>query len=173
MNGEPVSNAAQELRRARGRAGLTQRELGRRADVTQTTVSMYETGRREPSLTMLTKLLSALGCHVIVEQRALPKKLPETARGRLLRSKGRALERTAAAHGLSNVRVFGSTARGDNREDSDVDLVVDVDDGSGLLALLGFADSASSLLGAEVDVVPYRSLKNRVRAEVDREAIPV
>jgi len=69
--------------------------------------------------------------------------------------------------------VFGTTARGDDRVDSDIDLVVDLASGAGLVALAGFQREASELLGEIVDVVTYRSLKERVRLDIDRDAIPL
>lgn len=59
----------------------------------------------------------------------------------------------AAEHGLTDVRVFGSVQRGNDRPDSDVDLVVTVRPRTGLLTLAAFARKAEDLLGVPVDVV--------------------
>lgn len=61
--------------------------------------------------------------------------------------------RIAHRHGASNVRVFGSVARGEDGPDSDVDLLVDLDVRTrGLLPLGAMADELSVLLGERVDV---------------------
>ena len=56
-----TSDAATVLREARRRAGLTQREMASRAGVRQPVVAAYESGRREPTIPMLRKLLRATG----------------------------------------------------------------------------------------------------------------
>ncbi|MGH8722135.1 MAG: nucleotidyltransferase family protein, partial [Burkholderiales bacterium] len=58
----------------------------------------------------------------------------------------------ARAHGARNVRVFGSAARGTDREGSDVDLLVDVDESATLFTLTGLEQELSELLGLPVDV---------------------
>ncbi len=71
------------------------------------------------------------------------------------------------------MRVFGSVARGEDTESSDIDLLVDLDDGVGLVALAGLARELTGLLGVTVDVVPADSLKRAIRSEVLAEAIPL
>jgi hypothetical protein len=67
----------------------------------------------------------------------------------------------AARHGARNVRVFGSVARGDAGEDSDVDLLVDFDAGSSLFDLLHLTDELEQILDRHVDVVSTGGLKDR------------
>jgi hypothetical protein len=69
------------------------------------------------------------------------------------------------------VRVFGSVARGEDTAVSDVDLLVDLDDGVGLVALSALERELSHLLGTHVDIVPSEMLKRGVRDEVLAEAI--
>lgn len=121
------------VRDARRRAGMSQIELGRRAGVTQSVVSAYESGRRQPSLPTLERLVRAAGLELDMAVRpAGPGS--SAARGslgeRLARSGARVRE-IAGSYGLSNVRVFGSVARGEDSGDSDVDLLVDVGPGVG------------------------------------------
>jgi predicted nucleotidyltransferase len=78
-----------------------------------------------------------------------------------------------AAAGASNLRVFGSVARGEDTPDSDVDLLVEVPSGTGLFALLSLEENLQRILHVEVDLATPDSLKPRVRAEVLAEAIPV
>lgn len=59
--------AGRLIRRARAEAGLSQSQLAERAGVTQSVVSAYESGRRQPSLPMLERLLEATGGRLKVE----------------------------------------------------------------------------------------------------------
>lgn len=69
------------------------------------------------------------------------------------------------------MRVFGSVARGQDNTASDIDLLVDLDDGVGLVSLAGLQRELAELLGVDVDVVPASSLKPAIRDEVMAEAI--
>ena len=69
--------------------------------------------------------------------------------------------------------VFGSIARGEDQPNSDVDLVVDLEKGTGLFALEALRRELSKILGAPVDIAPSDSLRPRVREEVEREAIQI
>ncbi|HXM44284.1 MAG TPA: nucleotidyltransferase domain-containing protein [Bryobacteraceae bacterium] len=71
----------------------------------------------------------------------------------LRREKKAEILHRADAHGCRNVRVFGSVATGENRPDSDVDFLVDLDQGRGLLDLGGLLSDLHDLFGVEVDVV--------------------
>ncbi|HSK79481.1 MAG TPA: nucleotidyltransferase family protein [Thermoanaerobaculia bacterium] len=79
----------------------------------------------------------------------------------------------ASRHGALNVRVFGSVARGESDERSDVDFLVEMERGRSLLDLGGFLMDLEELLGKRVDVVTERGLKSRIRERVLREAIPL
>jgi len=70
----------------------------------------------------------------------------------------------ASRHHASRVRLFGSAARGDDRPDSDIDLLVDFDDGSSLFDLMRMSRELEALLGRAVDVVSAGGLKTRDRA---------
>jgi predicted nucleotidyltransferase len=87
----------------------------------------------------------------------------------LLRTeKKAAIVRLAEQHGASNIRVFGSVARGDNREESDIDFLVDFETGRSLFDLIRFKLDLQDLLSATVDVVTpgsLRYLRERVLAE--------
>ena len=70
----------------------------------------------------------------------------------------RAILELAAQHGARNVRVFGSVARGEDRPDSDVDLLVDVEPGRSLLDVIALEQDLEALLGRPVDVQTDASL---------------
>ena len=67
----------------------------------------------------------------------------------------------AARHHASRVRLFGSAARGEDGPDSDVDLLVDFDQGSSLFDLIRMSRELEALLGRAVDVVSAGGLKSR------------
>lgn len=164
------------LREARRRARLSQTDLARRAGVAQSVISAYESDRREPGLAMLSKLIEATGHQLTINLEPLPGRrlgLPDTPLGRRLRRHRRAVAALAERRGVRNVRVFGSVARGEDRDGSDIDLLVDVDDGVGLVAIAGLARELADLLGVPVDVVPADSLKRAVRVDVLAEALPL
>jgi uncharacterized protein len=77
----------------------------------------------------------------------------------------------AARHGATTVRVFGSVARGEADENSDIDFLVELEDGRNLLDLGGLVVELRELLGRPVDVVTVRGLKDRIRARVLAEAV--
>jgi predicted nucleotidyltransferase len=79
----------------------------------------------------------------------------------------------ARRHGVTAMWVFGSVARGENDAESDIDLLVDVEEGTSLMDLAGLYRALSDLLGREVDLGTRRSLKPRIRERVLREAVPL
>jgi uncharacterized protein len=79
----------------------------------------------------------------------------------------------AMRHGAGNVRVFGSMARGEGREDSDLDLLVTLGAGRSLLDLVGLKQDLEDLVHRPVDVVTERALSPYLRERVLSEAIPL
>lgn len=90
-----------------------------------------------------------------------------------LKEKRQDILRIAAKHGAYNVRVFGSVARGEADERSDIDFLVELEPGRSLLDLGGLQYDLQTLLGCAVDVVTERGLKARIRDRVVREAAPL
>ncbi len=82
----------------------------------------------------------------------------------LVESKREQVMAIAARHHASRVRLFGSAARGEDRPDSDIDLIVDFDQGSSLFDLMRMSRELEALLGRAVDVVSAGGLKSRDRA---------
>jgi predicted nucleotidyltransferase len=155
---------------------LSQTDLARRANVAQSVVSAYESSRREPAFSTLARLVAATGHRLVVELepdgRSRPG-LPDTPLGRRLRRSRTAVLAAARRHGASNVRVFGSVARGEDGPDSDVDLVVDLAPGTGLVGWSKLERELAQVLGTSVDVAPSDSLRPVVRDAIDAEAIPL
>jgi predicted nucleotidyltransferase len=136
-------------------------------------VARYETGGATPSLATLQRLLVACGSALVLETATpAPRARQRRRSGRLAllrRSRDRLLE-AARRHGVHDIRVFGSVARGDEGAQSDVDLLVDLEPGRTLIDLLGFQQAVEDILGIRVDVVAPRFMKERVRARALREA---
>jgi predicted nucleotidyltransferase len=141
-----------ELRRLRREVALSQRELAARTGVPQPNIAAYESGRRQPTSETLERLGAVL-------------RVPSLERVRA--SRERILE-VAARRRVSDVRVFGSVARGDATAGSDVDLLVHPGPDASLFDLAGFMAEIAELLGVDVDVVSDRGtgpIMDRIRAE--------
>jgi predicted nucleotidyltransferase len=90
-----------------------------------------------------------------------------------LRNRKDEILRIASSRGAYNVRVFGSVARGEDDEQSDVDFLVDLQPGRSLLDLGGLLMDLQEFLGRPVDVVTEKGLRERLRQRVLREAVPL
>jgi uncharacterized protein len=176
-----MGDVASLIRRTRRGAGLSQAELAGRAGTSQPALARYETGTTLPTLPTLERLLSACGRRLQVRTVRMPEPVaPATSvrgqlgsRARELRRHRRRLLDAARTHGVRNVRVFGSLARGEAIPASDVDLLVDLDPGKTLLDLAAFRREAEEILESPVDVATSDMLKERIRAEVLTEALPL
>src|SRR4051812_34384906 len=113
-----LTSAGELLRDARSRAALTQTALAARAGVSQSVVSVYESGRRQSSLPVLADLISATGYTLDLSLSPPAPTGPPSGRrlsgpiGRRLRRPRREVRGLAVAHGMGQVGVFGSVARG-------------------------------------------------------------
>lgn len=76
-------------------------------------------------------------------------------------------------YGASNVRVFGSTARGEAGPESDIDLLVTLESSRSLLDQIALWQDLEDLLGREVDVVTESALHHAIRERMLREAVPL
>ena len=83
------------------------------------------------------------------------------------------ITRIAERHGAKNIRIFGSVARGQADEASDIDFLVELQPGRTLFDLGGLQMDLETALGRPVDVVTEKGIKARIRSTVLREAIPV
>ncbi|MEM9275918.1 MAG: nucleotidyltransferase family protein [Cyanobacteria bacterium P01_F01_bin.143] len=77
----------------------------------------------------------------------------------------------AQSHHAPNIRVFGSVARGEATENSDVDFLVDVAPEQSILDLIGLIHALSDLLGCEVDVAQSTVLNPLIRDKILADAI--
>jgi len=168
-----AASAGALIRAARQRAHLSQSELARRAGITQSVVSAYETGSRQPSVATLQRLITAAGFQLDLQLRHPATGLQKMSGplGRQVLRHRDALLHIAAARGASNLRVFGSVARGEDAADSDIDLLVDIEPRVGLLGLARLERDLEAVLQAEVDLVPESDLKPGIRTQVMAELV--
>jgi predicted nucleotidyltransferase len=148
---------------------MSQRELARAAGVPQSTVATIESNRRQPSVAMVERLLGAAGFH-------LETRLVNTIRPSRLLERHRAdVAGVFARYPVARAWVFGSVARGDDRPDSDLDLLVELASGASVVDVLGLDEDLSALLGCRVDVVTATELDSNalLRRGVDRHRRPL
>ena len=79
----------------------------------------------------------------------------------------------AARHGASNLRLFGSVLRGEEREDSDVDLLVDMAEDRGFGDYMALVEELERILSRRVDLLTERSLSPHFRPFIEAEARPL
>jgi len=94
-----------------------------------------------------------------------------TAEG--IRAHRSAILEIARRHGAHEVRIFGSVARGDARETSDLDLIVRFDPDRSLFDHGALIVELEELLGVKVDVISEGGMRERFRARVQQEAVPL
>lgn len=91
----------------------------------------------------------------------------------VLRQKREDISRIAAKHGVTNIRVFGSVARGQAKQNSDLDLLIDVGPITSSWFPAGLILDLENLLGCRVEVITERGLNPELRQTVLSEAIPI
>jgi uncharacterized protein len=84
-----------------------------------------------------------------------------------------AIRAAVGRYRTANPRVFGSVLHGEDREDSDIDILVDALPGATLLDLGGLQMDLQDLLGFRVDLLTPEELPRRIRARVVAEAVPI
>ena len=92
---------------------------------------------------------------------------------RLLKERRQLMLALATRHGAKRIRIFGSVARGEADGQSDVDFLVEMEQGRSLMDMGGLLMDLQELLGCKVDVVSEKGLCPRMRNRILEEAIPV
>ena len=90
-----------------------------------------------------------------------------------LRARREEILRTTTKHGARNVRLFGSAARGDAGPASDLDFLVEMEEGRSLLDLVGLWQDLEALLGCKVDVLADGGISPYLRDRIYAEATPL
>ncbi len=89
----------------------------------------------------------------------------------LLEAAGPVLRSLAAERGYERLAVFGSVARGDAHEDSDIDLIVDAPPGTSSFAFIRFKQLVEQILGREVDLISYGGLTDGLDDDIRRDVV--
>lgn len=124
-------------------AGESQREVANRLGVTQPAVS-YQVARERTDGVKPSDLIAAGGS---------------------------VLRQIAEERGFTDLAVFGSAARGDDRADSDVDLLVQPPDGADLFDMIRLEEAFEAILGRSVDLVSYRGLDPQRDRDILRDRV--
>ena len=90
-----------------------------------------------------------------------------------LHSRREQLIAIAARHGATNLRLFGSVLRHEDRPDSDVDLLIDMAEDRGFGDYLALVEELEDALSRRVDIVIERSLSPQLRPYIEAEAQPL
>ena len=93
--------------------------------------------------------------------------------GRELKAKRTDILRLAGRHGATDVRIFGSVARGEAGSDSDVDFLVKMAPERSLLDHVALWQDLEDLLGRKVDLVSEKALHRLMRDQILKEAVPL
>ena len=91
----------------------------------------------------------------------------------LLQENREEILKIATKHGAYNLRIFGSVARGQERQDSDVDFLVDMESDRNLLDRIGLMQDLEDLLGRKVDVATVKVLRDFCRDGILKDAVPL
>lgn len=130
-------------------SGVSQRDIAKTLGVTQPAVSQMIAASRTRA------------------------KLTRGPVGRKLAEHRAEVLRIARSRGASNVRVFGSVSRGEDDEDSDLDLLVTMPRDVGMLQIAGLGEDLAEVLGVYVDVIPEHIVKRDVLPALKRTAVAV
>jgi uncharacterized protein len=157
------------IREARRDAGLSQRELARRAGTSQPTLARYERGHAVPTLATLERILAAAGkrLRLDVEESHSSGTGPVAQRLDAHRDEVRKI---LHENGVTRAMVFGSVARGQDTAESDLDLLVEMPRPT-YVALAALRADLEDALGTRVDVTVAPLLTRRARQRADAEAV--
>jgi predicted nucleotidyltransferase len=89
----------------------------------------------------------------------------------IVQNKREDILRIAAQYGASNIRVFGSVARGEAGPESDIDVLIHLESGRSLLDIVAIKQDLEELLGRKVDVLTESSISPYLRDHILRDAI--
>lgn len=189
MNDGRRGIAEATLRELREAAGVSQEELATRLKKGQPALSRMER-QRDARVSTLHDYVAALGGELDLVARVGEREVrlsqfdttaaaAERARRatpptlEYLRSRREEILRVAEQHGAYNVRVFGSVVRGEATADSDVDFLIDLEEGRGMFDLADLYNGLQTAVGHSVDIVTERSLRGRIRDYILADATPL
>ncbi|MGK7939604.1 MAG: nucleotidyltransferase family protein [Crocosphaera sp.] len=90
-----------------------------------------------------------------------------------IQEKRQEIIKIATKYGASNIRIFGSVARGEATENSDIDFLMDIESGHSLLHRISLIQELEDLLKCKVDVAKPQQLHEIIKEQVLQESIPL
>ena len=153
-----------QLRELRLQHGLSQQELAKRAGLARSSVIDLERGKATIELRTLIATLNVLQHDLDLVSSRRPSDVLATCRDDILRA--------ASAHGISDVRIFGSIARGEDDPGSDIDLLVHPPDGMHPGEFAAFQEEVERVTGFHVDVLSDK-LQGAKYEEIRASAVPL
>lgn len=151
------------MRSARERAKMSARALASASAVSTSTVTRIERGEINPTVQMLDRLLTASGNRLSVTVHP-SSRVPTLSD---LREHRTEMLDVVSSFGGSNVRVFGSIARGEASDGSDVDLLIDVPAGTGFFTVEAIAEALERVLPWKVDLLTSGAAHRRMAHVLD------
>ena len=164
---------ARRIRRLRHRLGLTQVGFAERYGIPESAIRQYEIARTMPP-PAVRAYLTVIEREPEMTARALhPEAVVETMKRDEAVARLRAHRKQLEDAGVRHAAIFGSVARGDNRPDSDVDVLVEVDAGRvrSLFDLGHIHSLVEEIIGGPVDVARRDRLRPHVAIEAERDAV--
>jgi predicted nucleotidyltransferase len=76
-------------------------------------------------------------------------------------------------YGVKRAGIFGSVARGESTEESDIDILVEIEGSMSLLDFAGLKLELEEILGRKVDLGEYSAIKPLIREEILKEVVPI
>lgn len=152
-----IERAAELIRAAREDIGMSQSALAAAAGMQQPTISAYESGRKQPRPESLERIMTAARTRPSIPLAVCAADI---------------LEQAERFH-LANVRVFGSAIRGQDNENSDIDLLVSLGLDASLFDLGGFAHEVEEITGFDVDLLTDDLEDDEHFRHVLDEAVPL
>ena len=164
---QSVSRIGAQVRAARRQRGWSTRAAAERLGLSVRFLNELERGKATARLDKVVQALGGLGLEIaIVPKQATGLRDQVLARKPLLRA-------IATAHGARALSLFGSAARGDAQADSDLDFLVELEEGRSLVDLVGVKRDLEALFGRPVDVFTPNSLKPRILAAARGDLVRV
>lgn len=162
-----ASRIGARVRSVRAERGWSTRVAAKRLGVSLRFLNELERGKATARLDKVLQALAGLGMDIeVVARRKSGLREQVKARRPLLRT-------IAAAHGVRALSLFGSAARGKARAGSDLDFLVELEQGRSLVDLVGVKHDLEALFGRPVDVFTRRSLKPAVLASARADLVRV
>jgi uncharacterized protein len=156
-----------QVRAARNARGWSTREAAKRLGLSVRFLNELERGKTTARLDKVVQALGGLGLELVVLAAE-----PAAARAQVLARKP-LLEAIAAKHGVRRLSLFGSAARGEAMAQSDLDFLVELEDGRSLVDLVGVKQDLEALFGRPVDAFTPASLKPQILASARADLVRV